>query len=274
MPTLFVEALPFLGPALVPALFVLLAPLAGHRTRAMFGALLLLGAAGLLADIALFDHSSTATLEVPNVFFDADTNEPREWVVATESAPAWAWHVVVAGWLALHGAWLLARANRPAAAPHPVVHGAGLFLIYLAVRLALEKTAAHRPIVWAVGAVPALVAMLPFLGWYAGARGQAFGRFVRALVLLAFVQRIPLIVWGWFATTRQLGTHLDTHRVGSMRGLFGPKHFDGDPMQAWIWTTLLPHSTLWIAITVVAGIVLGTLPWWAARRVSRARGSP
>jgi hypothetical protein len=275
VPPLLAEALPFLVPALLPALLVLIAPLAGRRARIAFGALLLLGGAGFLVDVALFDHSAVVTLEVPNVFADAETGQLREWRVATESAPVWAWHVAVAGWLLLHGTWLLARRGRPPAAPHPVVHGAGLFLIYLTVRLVLEKCAAHRPIVWAVGSAPALVAMLPFLGWYAGARGWSLRRFAGALVLMALAQRVPLVAFGWLATTRGLGTHLDTHAVTQMRGLWGPRHFDGDPVQAWIWTTLVPHMTLWIATTLVAGLVLGALPWWAARRrVNRACRTP
>jgi hypothetical protein len=51
-----------------------------------------------------------------------------------------------------------------------------------------------------------------------------------------------------------------------MRGMFGPKHFEGDFVETWTWTTLVPHLTVWIAITVVLGAVLGVVPWAIARR--------
>jgi hypothetical protein len=141
-----------------------------------------------------------------------------------------------------------------------------LFLTYLAVRLALEKCAAHRGIVWATGSAPALVLLLPFFGWHAGHAGWSAARWVRALLGMALLQRLPLIAFAYFATTRQLGTHLDTHLVGDMRGLFGARHFAGDPVETWLWTTAVPHSTLWIAITLGVGVILGLVPWLLGRR--------
>ncbi|MEZ5967161.1 MAG: hypothetical protein R3F56_25220 [Planctomycetota bacterium] len=270
MPTIFDEALPMLLPALAPAFAILLAPLCGSRARTAFATAFLLAAAFLTGDILLIDHSHTATLDVPNVFFSVETGTPREWIVAHESAPAWAWHVVVIVWFGVHGLTLLLRRRRPPAAPHPVLHGAALFWIYLAVRLALEKTAAWRSLVWAVGSAPALLLMLPFLGWYAGRRHWSFAAFAGALLGLAVLQRLPLIAFGYLATTRHLGTHLDTHLVTEMRGLFGGVQLGDDAVRTWTWTTLVPHATLWVAITLIAGLVLGFFPWrWARRRAGR-----
>lgn len=269
MPPIFLEALPFLPLTLAPAVFALLAPFVGARTRTVFGLLLLLVAVGFAADVALFDHSATYSLDVPNVFLSADTGQPKEWVVAHESAPAWAWHVCVIVWFGAFGGWLLASRARVWQPRSPVPGATLLFLVYLAVRLALEKTAAHRGVVWATGSAPALVVLLPFFAWHAGRAGYSAARWVRALLVMAFLQRLPLIAFGYFATTRHLGTHLDTHLVGDMRGLFGARHFGGDAVETWLWTTGVPHSTLWVAITLGLGVVLGLVPWLLGRRTAR-----
>ena len=149
MPPIFLDALPFLPLALAPAVFVLLGPFVSARTRTVFGALLLLVAAGFAADIAFVDHSETYSLAVPNVFLSADTGQPKEWTVAHESAPAWAWHVCVIVWFGTFGGWLLLRRHTAWATRSPVPGATILFLVYLVVRLALEKCAAHRGVVWA-----------------------------------------------------------------------------------------------------------------------------
>jgi hypothetical protein len=263
---LLVNALPFLPATLAPAVALLLAPLLGRRGRTLFAVLLLLIAALFIADVLLLDHSAIGTLEVPNVFPAPDSGQPRTWIVAVESAPGWAWHVCVAAWFGAFGVLLWARRAQWPALPHPLVLGTGLFVAYLAVRLALEKCAADPAIVWATGSTPALLLMLPFLGWHAGRRGYGFRRWIGGLLVLAFLQRTPLIVWGYFATTRHLGTHLDTHLVEAIGTPFGARSLAGDPVRAWIWTTLVPHTTVWVALTVVVGLLLGVLPWWRGRR--------
>lgn len=273
MPPIFLDALPFLPLALAPAVFVLLAPFAGTRVRTVFGALLILVAVGFAADIAFVDHSETYALDVPNVFLSADTRQPREWTVAHESAPAWAWHVCVIVWFGTFGGWLLLRRRNVWVTRSPVPGATILFLVYLVVRLALEKCAAHRGIVWATGSAPTLVVLLPFFGWHAGRAGYSAARWVRALLIMAFFQRLPLIAFGYFATTRHLGTHLDTHLVGDMRGLFGARHFGGDAVETWLWTTGVPHSTLWVAITLGLGVTLGLVPWLLGRRAARVNAT-
>jgi len=265
----FADALPYLVPALAPALAVLVAPLSGKRVRTGIAIGFLLIAVGFGVDLLVADHSAIVTLEVVNVFFSAETGTQREWVVATQTAPLSAWHVVVIAWCTLHGSWLLLRRARPKAAPDPIVHGVGLFWIYLAVRLALEKAAASRGLVWAVGTAPTLVLMLPFIGWYAGRRGASLFGLLRTLLAMAVLQRLPLIVFAYFATTRGLGTHLDTHRITEMRGLFGPVRFDGDPVRTWLWTVLVPQTAVWVPITLLVGMVVGGATWARARRRAR-----
>jgi hypothetical protein len=270
MPDFFLDALPFVPLTLIPAVFVLLFPFVGRRARTTFAVLLVVIAALFLVDIAVLDHTGVHTLDVPNLFPDPETGKPKVWIVAQASEPAWAWHVVVSVWFGVFGAFLLARRGVSSGPRSPVLLGTVLFLAYLAVRLALEKTAAPVEVVWATGASVVLVAMLPFLGWHAGARGLSFGKWAGALLLMAFLQRLPVIVFAYVATTRQLGTHLDTHLVTGLGGPFGRQDFGGDPVRAWVGTTLVPHATFWVVLTVALGLLLGSVPWWRGRRRTRA----
>jgi hypothetical protein len=115
---------------------------------------------------------------------------------------------------------------------------------------------------------------LPFLGYWCGRRGTTFGRFVAMLLVAALLQRLPILVWGWYATTRGIGTHLDVHLVTDMIFRpFGEQKFD-DVFDAWLWTTAIPHCTIWILATLVLGVVLGVLPLWLGRRRAAAGGAP
>lgn len=149
--------------------------------------------------------------------------------------------------------------------------GAGAFA-YLCARLALDMSGVPEEIGWAFGATPSLLLILPFFARYCGRRGMTFGRFAGALVLMAFLQRLPLIAFGYFATTQKLGTHLDTHVVSEINlKPFGERKFDGG-VESWLYPTLIPHLTIWIIVTLVAGLVLGALPFLIARR--RAQRAP
>jgi hypothetical protein len=145
-----------------------------------------------------------------------------------------------------------------------------VFLYYLALRLGLEKTAAHEELVWAAGGTFALFVILPFFGWYCGRRGQGFGKFVRQLLAVAFAQRLPLVAFAYFATTRHLGTHLDTHVVTDIAPPgFGEQKLVSD-FDRWLWPTAIPHLSLWIVLTLVAGLVLAVPAWLVAKRVRPA----
>lgn len=268
---LFRSAIPFIGPVLVPALLLLLAPLCGRRTRSAFAIVLATLGLGFLVDILVSDHSDVATLAVPNVFPAPPDGEPRLWRVANESAPHWHWHVLAAGLLLFAAAVLWLRRNRPAAAPQPVLHGTAIFLAYFAARLGLEKLAAFEALVWAIGGTNCLLVILPFIGWYCGKRGCSFKKLLGQLTLMAFLQRIPLVAFGYWASTQHGGTHLDTHLVTEFQSpITGTKVFGSDAVRGWTYLTAIPHLTLWIVITVVAGALLGAIPFWIARRKREA----
>jgi hypothetical protein len=265
MAELIQAALPWFGIALLPALLLCIAPLLGTLGRRAIAALLLLASVGLTLDVLLNDHSHVDKVEVSNVFPRGE--EMHRWVVATVEAPASHWHVFMAVLLAVPGLLLLLRARRVDDPPNPVVHLALVFLFYLVGRLGLEHYGAPAALAWAFGATPALAVMLPFFGIYCGQRGDSFSRFCWLLLPTALLQRLPIVLWGYFATTQEFGTHLDTHVVTHINAPFTERKLE-DAFDAWLWPTLVPHLTIWIVITVVAGVALGCLPRWLASRSS------
>src|SRR5262249_24483922 len=150
------EMRPYLVPVLLPALFLLLAPLCGQRTRTVLSAILLLAGAGFVIDVLVLHHTHADTLAVPNAFGRTGEAEPHVWTTEPVTAPAWHWHLCLTAFLWLPGFWLLLRRQRAPHAPAPVLFCTGVFLWYLLGRLLLEKCAAPRGLVWAMGGTPSL----------------------------------------------------------------------------------------------------------------------
>lgn len=268
MSDLLSSSLPFFGPALVPAIAMLQSPSLGRRGRTLWAATLGIIAVGFVVDVLAIDHSEEYTLEVPIAFGRTGEEDPHIWIVDTVKAPAWHWHIATTVFMGLLALWLFVRRGRAPSTPPPVATAVGVTLFYLAYRLALEKTAAPQPIVWAVGVMPALFVILPFFGWHSGRSGWDFKRFVKNLLYMALLQRVAIVAVGYFATTRALGTHLDVNLVTDI-ALFGDRKLTS-PLEAWFWTTAVSQLTFAFVFTVVMGIALGVLPWWLARRRARS----
>ncbi|MEO6595769.1 MAG: hypothetical protein ABIP94_13540 [Planctomycetota bacterium] len=271
MAQLLLDSLPFLAPALLPALLLLTFGSLGRRGRTVCAMLLALPAMGLLGDVLLFDHSLTHTLEVPNVFGRGPEGKPYVWILDEVNAPAWQWHVTAAAFLAAAALLIFGRRNRPAATPQPVLAAVAVSIYYLALRLALEKTATPVGIVWAVGASPASLVILPMFAWHCGRRAYGFKRFVVNLLAMLVLQRLVIVAFSYFATTKSWGTHLDVHRITDLALPAMSERVLTSPVQAWTWTILVPQMTLLLVFGLVFGIVLGTLPWWLARRCARSK---
>jgi hypothetical protein len=109
-------------------------------------------------------------------------------------------------------------------------------------------------------------AILPLFGWLCGKRGFGFGRYLKNLVLTVFLQRLAIVVVAFFATTRSLGTHLDTHSVTDIRLPGIGSRTLTTPMDAWIWTMLVSQLTYAVVFSAVMGLVLGIVPWAIAKR--------
>src|SRR5690606_33603142 len=120
---------------------------------------------------------------------------------------------------------------------------------------------APEGIVWAVGGTVALLAILPFVGWYCGRRGDGFRKFVGQLVLMALLQRVPLVALAFVATTQHLGTHLDTHLVEEIRLPGLGDVVLGSDLERWLYPTGIPQLSLWLLVTLVWGLALGAVPF-------------
>jgi hypothetical protein len=271
MQKLFLDALPFTGITCFFALLLCLAPLWGTKTRTTIGVLFLLIAVGFTADVLITDHTGIHTLEVPNFLKRAGEKEPHRWVTAVVEAPAWRWHVFMTLLMAIPGTLLLLRRRRVPAVPVPVLHFWLVFVFFFVARLGLEKSGAPVEIVWGVGVTAPLLVMLPFFGFYCGRHGYTFVRFLVMLLLGGLLQRMVVAGWAWLATTEQLGTHLDTHGVTDIElPILGERKLT-DAYEQWLWGTAVLHLVFWQVTTVVAGVVLGGLPyWWGKRRADAA----
>ncbi|MCR9244225.1 MAG: hypothetical protein NXI31_04280 [bacterium] len=277
MAELFQSSLPIQGATLVLALLLCLCPHLRRRGRTIVAGLLALPALGFVVDLLVADHDFEQRLEVPNLYGRAPDGDPHVWIVDTVTAPSWHWHLAVVGifgTLALIVFLFRGRpgddadhgAQNPVLSPNPVFYGAVVFWFFLGGRLLLEATAARQSIVWGFSGTVALFAILPFFGFWCARRGVTAGGYLLRLLALAFAQRIPLVLFGWLATTRELGTHLDTHVITDLMVLpFGNLDL-ATPTDRWVWPTLFPQLTIWVLLTLLFGTALGILPFWLGRR--------
>ncbi|MGE3174437.1 MAG: hypothetical protein AB7O97_17535 [Planctomycetota bacterium] len=263
MEQMWAQAWPFLPVAWLPTLALLVAPQLGGRGRCLLAAGFLLGSLALVADVVFVDHSGMTSLTVVNPFPRPPDGALHAWVVDEVTAPQWQWHLVPAGLFVVCAAVLYARRRRPPGLPASMWHCAVVFWFHGAMRLGLEATAAPAGLVWAAGSTPALVLILPFFAWWRARQGDSFGYLLRSLVWLGWLQRLPLAAFGYLASTRHLGTHLDTHLVTELWSPWEPVGlgFGDDAVLGWIWLTMLPQLTLWVALTLVGGMILGAVPW-------------
>jgi hypothetical protein len=267
------DSWPFFVPALLPAIALLTAGSLPQRGRTIWAVLLALPALGLVGDVLLFDHSFVHTLEVPNVFGRGPRADPHVWILDEAKAPAWLWHVAAAAFLAGAALWIFVRRKRPPGPPPPIAAAFAVSLYYLALRLTLEKTAAPIGIVWAVGTTPALVVILPLFAWHCGRRGHDLKRWVRGLGIVVLLQRLTIVAISYVATTQELGTHLDVHRLTDLSFPGKKERVVTGAVDAWAWAVALPQLTLWWVASLVLGFALGLLPWWLARRRAAATAS-
>jgi hypothetical protein len=155
-------------------------------------------------------------------------------------------------WLAplvgLYFGWRLARAGVPG--PHPIVAAGvpflaastGVVVALLAGRLAKTSWTANLTL-W--GVVSILVAAVVFVSW------PALGRIMLAY---AYAARIPVALVMALAVWRHWGTHYDAPPplFPTMTGL-----------RRWLWTGLLPQTTIWVAWTTATGAIFASLGHWA-----------
>lgn len=211
------------------------------RTAAGTALLVVAVTVALLADGARRDPA-TLTITHTTTAFVGTQIQPKAFVVDERTAPAWQWRAVAAGWLLLWGLCAVVLRARPA----PPL---GLPLLWsfaaLAFVPALQVTAAPAPV--ALGPFPIFG---PFDGFlipaaYAGAvlLGSTHDRFLvtlAKLVLLVAVPRLVLAGMMAFATSRELGTWLDVHRIDFVATPLGQKPYEfashsSDQLRVLVW---------------------------------------
>ncbi len=130
---------------------------------------------------------------------------------------------------------------------------AGALLLGLAIGYGLERVAqpswTGTLVLWAGVAV--LVAMMSFVTW------PALGW---PLLVYAASARLAVAFVMAFAIWKGWGTHYDAL----------PPGFPGlPPMARWLWTGLLPQTTIWIAFTLAVGMTGAAAGVWLASRRPR-----
>jgi hypothetical protein len=104
-------------------------------------------------------------------------------------------------------------------------------------------------VLWAMVAV--FVAVMSFVTW------PTLGW---PLLVYAAAARLPVALVMYFAISRRWGTHYDVPPPG-FPGLL--------PMPRWLWTGLLPQTTIWIAFTLAVGMAGAAAGVWLASRRPR-----
>jgi hypothetical protein len=166
--------------------------------------------------------------------------------------------IVGIAWLApLVGAWFGWRLVRAGLRYPPLVLLAGYpaavlvlgLLLGYTLERALDPSWTNTLVLWAVLAVP--TAGAAFLIW------PALGR---ALLVYAYAARLPVVLVMALAIWRRWGTHYDAP----------PPGFPAlTPLPRWLWTGLLPQTTIWIAFTLTVGLSAAAVGAWVASRRPR-----
>jgi hypothetical protein len=94
------------------------------------------------------------------------------------------------------------------------------------------------------GVVAVVVGTVSFATW------PALGK---PLLLYAFAARLPVAAVMALGIWRLWGTHYDLPPPGFPREM---------PLQRWLWTGLLPQTTIWIAFTLAVGMAFAALGVW------------
>jgi hypothetical protein len=258
------ESLVYLPATLAPLLLALLYPLASPGVRRTLA--LLMGTFAItLVGLALWKKDQILQLEVTNPFFDTEAGAPRVYVTGHSEAPYWHWCAAGAALVLLPALLMALRAKKKPAVPSPVLYGGLCGLWYVAVRLAFEHYAAPKPILWATGINAALLLVLPFVGYWCGRRKASWKGFLGTLLLLGLFQRGVIVAVGWVMTTRHLGTHLDVHAIEKAKLPFSGEVVFKDVFEQWLRLICIPQLLPWIVTTVLAGLLLGALPFTLAR---------
>ena len=156
---------------------------------------------------------------------------------------------------------LQALGERPSSALQAALQPplAGLLLGAAALVLARMRAAGHMaPLSWSAwlglwAVIAVITAAASLLAWPALAR---------VLLAYALAARAPVAALMALAMARGWGTHYDALPPGFPRLPLLPR---------WLWLGLLPQLTIWVAVTLAAGVASGTLGALASSQLARIR---
>ncbi|MDP6928589.1 MAG: hypothetical protein QF412_02695 [Planctomycetota bacterium] len=226
------------------------------------GFLALLGA--LLLVITFTGRFETIELIITHNFvaYDGQRPAPKDFVVDTAQAPAWQWAAIALVWCFLWALWAAHR-SRSQGTAHPF--GAPLVLAWggSALVLALEKSAAPATIALGIGpisrlefaVIPATVAAALLLAQ----RSKDFAPLILNLSIFIALARLPLAIFGTFATTHRWGTSLDVHSIDFIANVFTQTPLELLPgsSQQLTWVLWVPQLLVWPAFTFMSAGGIG-----------------
>jgi len=262
-----VLAVPYLPVTLLALTFMLIAPHVGEVGRRRIVLFFALSAIGLIV-LAVRSAGSEVKLDVVNPFPVGSDMKSQALHIETVTASGWQWPLAAAVFCALVALLVFGSTRVAYGAPKPASYCALVATAFAGLRLVLEKNGAPQGVVWATGGSIGLPILVAFVGFYSAGRKQGFGRFLISLLVFALAQRAILTTFAWFATMRHWGTHLDVNVITQLATpLGGERHFAAnDAVGKWVWGILIPQMVLWVAVTFVLGLVVGTAGWFVGRR--------
>jgi hypothetical protein len=177
------------------------------------------------------------------------------------SAPGGPGAIVGIIWLApVFGVYFALKLSAQGQGPKSVSRAVGLALLGVAVifvlsflgsRLHLQQNF-HGRLVYVCTCVAA-AALVSLPGWTA---------LFRTLVAYAYAARVPVAVLMFFAFWKDWGTHYDAVSADVPEGL--------SLLAKYFWLGCLPQLVFWIGITVLAGMLCGSLATGIARIARRS----
>jgi hypothetical protein len=178
--------------------------------------------------------------------------------------PGGPWAIIGIVWLApIFGIYFALKLRACAQGPKSYGRALGFVALGVAVVVGLSFAGARllhpyafrERLVFAWG-IFVLAAILTLPGWPA---------LFRTLLAYSYAARVPVVIVMFFAFWRKWGTHYDAIPPDLPPGLSLPAKY--------LWLGFFPQLTLWVAFTILAGMLFGSLAAGVAHLVRRSMPS-
>ncbi|MFI5183763.1 MAG: hypothetical protein ACHQNV_05160 [Vicinamibacteria bacterium] len=149
---------------------------------------------------------------------------------------------------AIYFAWVLAKRGEGPARPWKSFGIALLaFVLATAVFVLTQMAGASAVVFLGVSAITAWIAIVFAL--------RAWPALGKTLLAYAFAARVPVAIVMVFAIFGHWGTHYDVPPPDPAAAAVVEAM---SPLAKWLWIGLLPQMSIWIYMTVVGGLIVGT----------------